>query len=96
MLVSVSDVVTSVRSDYYLVGVMRFKSSSSVGYGKEMHVWSFSEKKYKYSIELGEAGLIPLEIRFLHDPEKAVGFVGCALSSTIYKFELNQVRLFPT
>jgi hypothetical protein len=27
-----------------------------------------------------------LETRFLHSPEKSVGFVGCALSSTIFAF----------
>lgn len=58
-----------------------------------MHVWDFQDKKYQYSIDLGEKGLIPLEIRFLHDPDKAVGFVGCALSSSIYRFAMNEVRL---
>lgn len=30
--------------------------------------------------------MIPLEIRFLHDPEATEGFVGCALSSTVFRF----------
>jgi len=33
--------------------------------------------------------MIPLEIRFLHNPEKSEGFVGCALSSTIHRFYLD-------
>lgn len=36
-------------------------------------------------------GLIPLEIRFLHNPAAAQGFVGCALSSTIQRFFKNEV-----
>lgn len=37
----------------------------------------------KLQISLGAEGLIPLEIRFLHNPWKANGFVGAALSSNV-------------
>ena len=37
-------------------------------------------------LKLGTEGLIPLETRFLHDPDKAHGFVGAALSSNIIHF----------
>lgn len=37
-------------------------------------------------IDLGPDGMIPLEIRFLHDPTATEGFVGCALSSTVFRF----------
>lgn len=36
-------------------------------------------------------GLIPLEIRFLHNPAADQGFVGCALGSNIQRFYKNQV-----
>ena len=39
------------------------------------------------SLDLGEAGLVPLEVRWLHDPDAESGFVGAALSSTIMHFE---------
>merc|ERR1712087_356385 len=29
---------------------------------------------------------MPLEIRFLHDPKAAEGFVGCALNANVYRF----------
>jgi len=29
---------------------------------------------------------MPLETRFLHNPNECQGFVGCALSSTVYRF----------
>ena len=41
-------------------------------------------------LDLG-AGTIPREIRFLHDPDQAQGFVGCSLSSTVVKFFKNEV-----
>lgn len=37
-------------------------------------------------INLGEDGIAPLEVRFLHDPKASVGFVGCAVTSNVYKF----------
>merc|ERR1712110_818090 len=33
---------------------------------------------------MGE-GVMPLEIRFLHDPKATVGFVGCALFSNMFR-----------
>lgn len=41
-------------------------------------------------VSLGPDGLIPLEVRFLHDPWKAHGFVGAALSSNV--IGLKKVR----
>ncbi|XP_074927484.1 LOW QUALITY PROTEIN: methanethiol oxidase-like [Chelonoidis abingdonii] len=40
---------------------------------------------FTQSIDLGEDS-IPLEIRFLHNPDAAEGYVGCALSSAIHRF----------
>lgn len=37
------------------------------------------------TIDLG-AGTIPLEVRFLHRPDAAEGYVGCALSSEMVRF----------
>jgi selenium-binding protein 1 len=54
-------------------------------YGRAIHVWDWKERKIRQSFDLG-AGSIPLEVRFLHDPVKATGFVGAALSSTVWKF----------
>ena len=35
------------------------------------------------TLDLGEAGLVPLEVRWLHDPDSEQGFVGAALASNI-------------
>ena len=35
---------------------------------------------------LGEDGLIPLEVKFKHDPDSTHGFCGAALSSNVIHF----------
>lgn len=58
-------------------------------FGKSLHFWKWNEKEYIKSIDLGPTGQIPLECRFLHNPDESQGYVGCALSSTIFRFFLN-------
>ena len=41
------------------------------------------------NIDLGEEGLIPLELRFLHNPEATEGYVGAALSTNMIRFYKN-------
>ena len=56
-------------------------------YGSRLHFWNLSERRVEQTLELGETGLIPLEIRWLHDPDADEGFVGAALSSTMWRFK---------
>ena len=55
-------------------------------YGSDLHVWDWKKKTQVQTLNLGSEGLIPLEIRFLHNPESTHGFVGAALSSNIIHF----------
>ncbi|XP_063952516.1 methanethiol oxidase-like [Lytechinus pictus] len=55
-------------------------------YGKSIHVWDWKSHKHLQEITLGDEGAIPLEIRFLHNPRAAEGFVGCALASTVFRY----------
>ncbi|AEH36230.1 selenium-binding protein SBP56-related protein [Halopiger xanaduensis] len=55
-------------------------------YGHRLHFWDWEEGTVEQTIDLGEEGLIPLEVRFLHTPESTHGFVGAALSSNIFHF----------
>jgi methanethiol oxidase len=55
-------------------------------YGSRLHFWNLSERRVEQTVELGETGLVPLEMRWLHDPEANQGFVGAALSSTMWRF----------
>lgn len=55
-------------------------------YGQRIHVWNWKERKLTQSIDLGDTGRIPLEVRFHHRPDSPHGFVGAALSSTMFHF----------
>eukprot|EP00249_Psilotum_nudum_P022921 c28692_g1_i1 orf=445-1923(-) len=55
-------------------------------YGRNLFVYSWPDGILEQTWDLGNTGLIPLEVRFLHDPTKAVGYVACALSSTLVRF----------
>jgi selenium-binding protein 1 len=55
-------------------------------YGDRLYFWDWKERKVAQTVELGDAGRIPLEVRFLHDPDRPDGFVGAALSSTMWHF----------
>lgn len=55
-------------------------------YGRSLNFYSWSEKKLKQTINMGNDGIAPLEIRFLHDPLASEGYVGCAVTSNIYRF----------
>src|SRR5256714_1377566 len=55
-------------------------------YGSRLHFWNLEERTLTQTVNLGEAGLIPLEVRWLHDPDAEEGFVGAALSSTMWRF----------
>lgn len=56
-------------------------------------MWDWEEKKVIQDIDLGPDGLIPLELRFLHDPDATEGYVAAALSSNVIRFYKNEVQL---
>jgi selenium-binding protein 1 len=58
-------------------------------YGRCLHFWNLEKRELEQTIDLGEQGLVPLEIRWLHDPDAEQGFVGAALSSVIWRFHRN-------
>jgi selenium-binding protein 1 len=55
-------------------------------YGSRLHFWNLAERRLEQTLELGEAGLVPLEVRWLHDPDADEGYVGAALASTMWHF----------
>jgi methanethiol oxidase len=58
-------------------------------YGRCLHFWDLEKRTLEQTIDLGEQGMVPLEIRWLHDPDAEEGFVGAALSSAIWRFHKN-------
>lgn len=59
-------------------------------YGHRLHFWDWTKKTILRTADLGDGGRIPLEVRFLHDPGASRGFVGAALSSAIWMFDVNE------
>lgn len=55
-------------------------------YGDTLTFWDWKQRKVTQTVKLGPDGLIPLELRFLHDPAQPHGFVGAALSSNVIHF----------
>ena len=55
-------------------------------YGQRIHFWDLAEKRVTQTIDLGAEGLVPLEVRWLHDPEADEGYVGAALSSAMFRW----------
>lgn len=58
-------------------------------YGSRLYVWSWKDRTLQQTLELselGEGASMPLEVRFLHNPESVHGFVGSAVGSAIYHF----------
>ena len=47
-------------------------------YGSRLYFWDWKKREKVQEIELGDKGLIPLEVRFHHDPASTHGFVGTA------------------
>jgi selenium-binding protein 1 len=56
-------------------------------YGRRLHLWDWEQRRIVQSIDLEQKGLIPLEVRFHHNPDSSHGFVGAALSSTLWHWE---------
>jgi len=58
-------------------------------YGNRLYVWDWKNRTVSQQLDLGDTGMIPLEVRFHHEPTSAHGFVGAALSSTMWHFHLH-------
>ncbi|XP_054151080.1 methanethiol oxidase-like [Melozone crissalis] len=54
-------------------------------FGRRLNVWNLSCRSLTQCFDLGEDSL-PMTVRFLHNPEAAEGYVGCALSGAIFRF----------
>ena len=53
-------------------------------YGSRLYFWDWKARAVAQTIDLGPDGMIPLEVRFCHDPNSVHGFVGAALSGTVW------------
>lgn len=53
-------------------------------YGSRIHFWDWAKRDIVKTVDLSPEGLIPLEVRFQHNPESSHGYVGAALSSSMW------------
>jgi methanethiol oxidase len=53
-------------------------------YGTRLQFWDWKERRIAQTVDLGPDGKIPLEVRFCHDPDSPHGYIGAALSSTVW------------
>nr|XP_023025020.1 selenium-binding protein 1-A [Leptinotarsa decemlineata] len=65
------------------------EAANSDTYGRSLNFFSWSKRELIQSINLGEEGIAPLEIRFLHNPKEPQGYVGCAVNGNIFRFYLK-------
>ena len=54
-------------------------------------MWNWKERTILQDIDLGNDGMVPLELRFLHNPDATEGYVGAALSSNMIHFYKDKV-----
>ncbi|XP_053606515.1 methanethiol oxidase isoform X2 [Plodia interpunctella] len=71
---------------YFKTGFHADDVNNKDRYGSSLNVYKWSTRELQQVIDLGKEGIAPLEIRFLHDPKAAEGFVGCALEANVYRF----------
>ena len=48
-------------------------------YGRKLYFWDLERRRHVQTLDLGDDGWIPLELRWQHNPESAQGFVGVTL-----------------
>jgi len=61
-------------------------------YGHHLNFWDWTTRSIAQSVDLGESGMIPLEVRFHHNPDSTHGFVGAALSSAVHHWHKKDGR----
>lgn len=59
-------------------------------YGCRINFFKWSSRTLFQTIDLGLEGFTPLEIRFMHNPMRAEGFVGCGLFANVFYFKKKE------
>ena len=61
-------------------------------YGSHVYFWDWTTRELVQKVDLGSSGMIPLEVRFHHNPDSTHGFVGAALSSVMWHWHKTEGR----
>jgi len=59
-------------------------------YGQAIYFWDWEKGKIIKKVDLGADGMVPLELRFHHNPKSTNGYVGAALSSALWHWHLDE------
>jgi len=59
-------------------------------YGRQLRFWDWTNRTLAQTVDLGESGWLPLEVRFHHNPESTHGFAGAALGSSVWHWHRDQ------
>jgi methanethiol oxidase len=62
----------------------RIEDAKEGRYGQRLQFWDWEKRQIAQTLDLGEEGMIPLEVRFHHNPDSTHGFAGAALSSSMW------------
>lgn len=62
----------------------KLKDVEAGKYGRRLQFWDWQDRRIRQTVDLGSEGLIPLEVRFHHNPDSPHGYAGAALSSAIW------------
>jgi selenium-binding protein 1 len=76
----------TVRRGFHLEDVQAGK------FGHQLQFWDWNKRQIAQTVDLGSGGLIPLEVRFHHNPDSSHGFVGAALSSAVFHWHKMEDR----
>uniref|UniRef100_A0A1L8DCK3 Methanethiol oxidase n=1 Tax=Nyssomyia neivai TaxID=330878 RepID=A0A1L8DCK3_9DIPT len=63
-----------------------FHAADLEDYGTHLNFYRWSTRELIESVDLGKEGVTPLEVRFMHNPKRAEGYVGCAVYSKVFRF----------
>lgn len=64
--------------------------ADEIEYGRRLNFYDWKEHKLIDTIHLGDEGLTPLEVRFMHNPKRQEGFVGCCVNANVFRFYKNK------
>ena len=61
-------------------------------YGQQIHFWDWQTHTLTQTIDLGEEGRLPFEIRFQHNPDSPHGYIGTVLGSSLWHVHCPEGR----
>lgn len=71
---------------------MNLEEAAAGKYGRQIHFWDWQAHTLTQTIDLGEEGLLPFEVRFQHNPDSPHGYIGTVLGSSLWHVHCPEGR----